>query len=74
MKTPVAFIIFNRTNTTKRVFETIREAKPPKLFVIADSPLADRPGEAEKCEATRAIIERVDWNCEVIKKYNEYYN
>ena len=36
MKTPVAFIIFKRPYTTEKVFEAIRQAKPPKLFVIAD--------------------------------------
>ncbi|MBP5972730.1 glycosyltransferase family 2 protein [Brasilonema sp. CT11] len=71
MQTPVAFIIFKRPHTTEKVFEAIRQAKPPKLFVIADAPRAERPGEVEKCEATRAIIERVDWNCEVIKNYSD---
>ncbi|MBW4593918.1 MAG: glycosyltransferase family 2 protein [Brasilonema angustatum HA4187-MV1] len=71
MQTPVAFIIFKRPHTTEKVFEAIRQAKPPKLFVIADGARAERPGEAEKCEATRAIIERVDWNCEVIKNYSD---
>ncbi len=71
MKTPVAFIIFKRPNTTERVFEAIRQAKTPKLFVIADGPRIDHPGEAEKCEATRAIIERIDWDCEVIKNYSD---
>lgn len=33
---PVAFLIFNRPNTTARVFEAIRQAKPPKLLVVAD--------------------------------------
>jgi hypothetical protein len=71
LKTPVAFIIFNRPDTTAKVFEAIREAKPSKLFVIADGPRADKPGEAEKCAATRAIIEQVDWKCEVIKNYSD---
>ncbi|MFM6612110.1 MAG: glycosyltransferase family 2 protein, partial [Microcystis panniformis] len=71
MKTPVAFIIFNRPDTTKRVFEAIRQAKPPKLLVIADGPRADRPGEAEKCAAARAIIEGVDWECEVLTNYSD---
>ncbi|MBW4686912.1 MAG: glycosyltransferase family 2 protein [Komarekiella atlantica HA4396-MV6] len=71
MKTPVVLIIFKRPNTTEKVFEAIRQAKPPKLFVIADGPRADRPGEAENCEATRAIIEQVDWNCEVITNYSD---
>ncbi|WP_448266997.1 glycosyltransferase family 2 protein [Nostoc sp. DSM 114159] len=71
MQTPVTFIIFKRPQTTEKVFEAIRQAKPTRLFVIADGPRTDREGEAEKCEATRAIIERVDWNCEVIKNYSD---
>ena len=71
LKTPVAFIIFKRPHTTERVFEAIRQAKPPKLFVIADGPRTDYDGEAEKCEVTRAIIERVDWDCEVLKNYSD---
>ncbi|MBN3943674.1 MAG: glycosyltransferase family 2 protein [Nostoc sp.] len=71
MQTPVTFIIFKRPQTTEKVFEVIRQAKPTKLFVIADGPRTDHEGEAEKCELTRAIIERVDWDCEVIKNYSE---
>ena len=71
MKTPVAFIIFNRPDTTKRVFEAIRHAKPPKLLVIADGHRADRPGEAEKCVAAKAIIGGVDWECEVLTNYSD---
>jgi hypothetical protein len=71
MKTPIAFIIFNRPDTTKRVFEAIRQAKPPKLLVIADAPRIDRSGEAEKCAAARAIIDGVDWECEVLTNYSD---
>jgi hypothetical protein len=71
MNTPVALIIFKRPSTTERVFEAIRQAKPSKLFVIADGARLDRPGEVEKCEATRAIIEQVDWDCEVLKYYSD---
>ena len=71
MKTAIAFMVFNRPDTTKKVFETIREAKPPKLLVIADGPRAGRPGETEKCAATRAIIDSVDWECEVLTNYSD---
>lgn len=71
MKTPVVFIIFKRPQTTEKVFEAIRQAKPPKLFVIADGSRKHHPGEAEKCEATRAIIERIDWECEIYTNYSE---
>lgn len=71
LKTPVAFIIFNRPDTTERVFAEIAKAKPPKLLVVADGPRKTRPGEAEKCAATRAIIDRVDWDCEVLTNYSD---
>ena len=69
LQTPVVLLIFNRPDTTERVFETIRQAKPPKLLVVADGPRADKPGEAEKCAAVRAILDRVDWDCQVIQNY-----
>lgn len=65
MKTPVLFLIFNRVDVTQRVFEEIRKAKPPKLFVAADGPRMDSGEDAIKCEKTRAIIKGVDWKCEV---------
>lgn len=71
LRTPVAFIIFNRPDTTQRVFEAIRQAQPSKLLVIADGPRQDRLGEAEKCDAVRAIVEQVDWECQVFKNYSE---
>ena len=71
LKSPIVLIIFKRPDTTERVFEAIRQARPTKLFVIADGPRADRPGESEKCAAARAVIDRVDWDCEVIKNYSE---
>ncbi|BAZ69112.1 hemolytic protein HlpA-like protein [Fischerella sp. NIES-4106] len=71
LQTPVAFIIFKRPHTTELVFEAIRQAKPAKLFVIADGPRHDRADEPEKCEATRAIINRVDWDCDVLTNYSD---
>ncbi len=70
-RTPVVLLIFNRPDTTARVFEAIAAARPQQLLVVADGPRADRPGEAEACAATRAITERVDWPCEVRREYAE---
>jgi len=71
LTTPVAFIIFNRPDTTERVFAEIAKAKPPKLLVVGDGPRANRSGEAERVAATRAIIKRVDWDCEVLTNFSE---
>lgn len=71
LTTPVAFLIFNRPDTTEQVFEEIRLVKPPKLLVVADGPRPDRLGEAKKCAAARAVIDRVDWPCEVLTNYSD---
>lgn len=70
-ETPVAFLIFNRPDTTERVFREIARVRPGKLLVVADGARPDKAGEAEKCAAARAIIERVDWDCEVLKNYSD---
>ena len=62
---PVLFLIFNRPDTTKQVFEAIREAKPRRLYVMADGPRLSREGEEERCLQTRKIIDQVDWKCKV---------
>ncbi len=69
LTTPVAVFIFNRPDKTERVFNAIAKAKPKKLLVIADGPRF--PEEVEKCERTRAVIERVDWECEVLTDFSE---
>jgi hypothetical protein len=71
LKTPVAFIIFNRPDTAQRVFEEIRKARPPVLLVVADGPRSDHLRDAEQCAQTRAIVERVDWECEIWKEYSD---
>lgn len=69
--TPILFIIFNRPDTTKTVFAEIRKAKPNRLFIAADGPRQNKPGEKEKCEETRRITEKIDWPCEVERLYRE---
>lgn len=64
-ETPILFLIFNRPETTRKVFEQIRKIKPRRLFVAADGPRTDKTGEAEKCRETRDVIGCVDWDCEV---------
>jgi hypothetical protein len=71
MESAVALLIFNRQDTTERVFLEIAKAKPKKLFVIADGPRLNRPDDPAKCDAARRVVERVDWDCEVLKNYSD---
>lgn len=48
LKTPILFLVFNRLDTTKKVFAEIRKAKPEKLFIASDGPRENKKGEREK--------------------------
>lgn len=64
--TPILLIVFNRLSTTKQVFDRIKAVKPKYLFIAADGPRKDKPGEAENCEAVRNwLLEAIDWNVEL---------
>lgn len=66
LHTPVLFLIYKRSDTTRQVFEAIRQAKPPRLYLAADGPKSDVPGEAEKVQQARdVVLNGVDWDCEV---------
>jgi hypothetical protein len=67
---PVLLIAFNRPNTTKIVFKTIREAKPMKLFVAVDGPRDNKEGEADLVEEVKQIVQNVDWDCETHFRFN----
>jgi hypothetical protein len=62
---PVLFLIFNRPDLTRRVFNQIRVARPHQFFIAADGPRADHPDDAALCVAARAVVAQVDWDCEV---------
>lgn len=70
--TPILFLIFNRIETTKQVFQRIREVKPKSFYLAADGPRADRIGETEIVNSVRRyVIEHVDWDCEVKTLFRE---
>lgn len=70
LTTPVVFCVFSRLDTTKKVFEQIRKARPEKLYIVADSARDNKLGEKEKVENVRKYIENnIDWPCEVEKNY-----
>ena len=68
---PILFLIFNRPDTTQRVFNEIRRARPTKLFVAADGPRKNKEGETGKCQAARDVVSQVDWDCKVYKLFRD---
>ena len=70
-ETAILFLVFNRPDTTQQVFNKIKEIKPKYLFVAADGPRSDKPGEDKKCLETRNIIKQIDWDCELKTLFRE---
>lgn len=72
LNTAVLFLVFNRLDTTKQVFEAIRQAKPPRLYIAADGARETKDGEAEKVQAVREyVMENIDWDCKVKTLFRE---
>ena len=69
---PVLFLVFNRPEQTARVFEAVRQARPSCLYVAADGPRPNRPGESTRCEQVREIAAAVDWPCEVHTLFRDH--
>ena len=64
-RSPVLFLVFNRPETTQRVFDAIKAVRPKRMYIAADGPRAARPNDIILCEQTREIINQIDWDCEL---------
>lgn len=60
---PILFLIFNRPEKTKQVFEAIRAQKPRQIFIAADGPRSNVESDKASCDQTRSIIDEIDWDC-----------
>jgi len=67
--TPILLIVFNRPDTTKQVFESIKTIKPKQLFIAADGPRLSVPTDVEKCNEVKEIVKAIDWDCELKTLY-----
>lgn len=61
----VAYFVFNRPNVTRQSWESIRAARPRRLFLVADGPRADHAGDVDLCQEVREVVGKVDWPCDV---------
>lgn len=65
MNTAVLLLAFNRPDSTARVFEAVRKARPPRLYVAVDGPRRTRSDEDALCAEVRRIVSTVDWPCKL---------
>jgi len=65
-ETPILLLIFNRLDTSARVFEKIKAVKPKYLYIAADGPREGNEDDKVKCEKVRKyMLDNIDWDCNV---------
>lgn len=69
--TPVLLIVFNRPDTTLKVFATIKKAKPQKLYIAVDAPRMGNIEDEKNCPLVNEIVKQVDWVCETHYRFAE---
>lgn len=70
-KTPVLLLVFNRPEFTEVALQRLREVQPSRLYVAADGPRHGRSDDQSRCEAVRALIDEVDWPCDVHRRFQD---
>jgi glycosyltransferase involved in cell wall biosynthesis len=68
---PILLVVFNRPETTKVVFESIRTIGPDQLYVAADGPRSGVEGEQDRCLEARQLATAVDWKCRLQTRFRE---
>ncbi len=71
LTTPVLLITFNRADNTRKVFEKIKEAKIPKLYIANDAPRFGNKNDKENRAKIREMLNEIDWNCELHTLFHE---
>jgi hypothetical protein len=71
MQPAILFLIFNRPDCSRQVFEMIRTQQPARLYIAADGPRGHVESDADNCRATRKVVESIDWPCQVRQLFRE---
>jgi hypothetical protein len=69
--TPVAVILFNRPDRIGELLQVLRTIRPSRILAIADGPRASRPADIERCRASRAALDRIDWPCTIERDFSD---
>ena len=58
---PVVLLAYKRPEHTLRVFQAIREARPAVFIAVMDGPKAGDQEDNALVEATREVLDHIDW-------------
>ncbi len=64
-------VAFNRPAIAARLVDQLRLVQPDRVFVAADGPRDGLPSDVDLCERTRAQFDRIDWPCDVSRRFQD---
>ncbi len=67
----VLLIIFNRPDKVRRIVSALEKVRPSRLYISADGPRANVPGEQDRCDEARKIARSISWPCEIHTNFSE---
>lgn len=70
LETPIILLIYKRPALLRQVLNQVALVKPRTLFVIGDGPHPDRPEENILVEQSRALLEQISWDCQMVTAYS----
>ena len=68
---PILLLVYRRLDTSLRVLDSIRAAKPQKIYIAANAPASNDRDEIERVMHARSIVDHIDWPCEKITLFRE---
>ena len=73
LNTPILFLTYKRFETSEKVFESIKNAKPKKLYFVSNAPKNNDNVELEKVLKVRSLVNEVNWDCDVVTLFRDEY-
>ena len=68
---PVLLLAFNRPDRLMRVIDSLRPHAPSRVYLAVDGPRPHVPSDADRVAATREMVNRIDWPCEIRTLFRE---
>lgn len=72
LDTPILLIAFNRPEITKKVFQSIKNAKPKRFYIAIDGPRKNFLDDTEKINDVIEIFKTIDWDCKIFFLKREF--
>lgn len=73
VNTPILYIAYARPEYARQSFDAIKAAQPKKLYFYSNIARADRPDEIRRNTEVRAMVNEIDWDCELKTYFREDY-